>query len=411
MPPTTRLPTVEFRSLLLAPIRVRLRTLHTFVRPQCAPVVVRCAATCLAQRRSLHLYKMARAKTALGSHKVLDFDRYEVRSPGESKHRVNLVRWEKGQDWNKNFIVVKENLSLEELYEHVSPGNFIYQADQLSKKLEGNLEELQDQKIAAQNNNYAIGVAKEKKWHGPDQISKKTKQNAIRDGEQMGPLKNIILLLSNPVSYKHLSLDRAYQFIELGSPVEFRIRLCNSATAMKKKVMGPNPELVPWMMDHFPHVRPDFILKAMPEGTIYIVDPVTDGRMVQFVLGKRVKQGPKLDLTTRLFRVKTAVEKSLPRNPMAQRYMFRKVKHRDGKIFDGEQVRPVTEEEKAQQKKLIEKAAKGTRSLTIREPQREATSKESTGLRLNKMAEIDELKSYPKSPKAPKYKHQRGKKK
>lgn len=318
------------------------------------------------------------------------------------------MRWPKDKDWKGQFIVAKENISLEELYEHVSPGNFIYQADKLPKQLDGHFEELRDQNIPAQNNNYAIGVAKEKKWNGADQVSKKAIKNAQMDGEQLGPLKNIIMLLSNPVSYKHLSLDRAYQFIELGSPVEFRIRLCNSATGMKKKATTPNPELVPWMMDHFPHIRPDFILKAMPEGTAYMVDPVTDGRMVQFVLSKPVKQAPKLDLTTRLFRVKTAVEKSLPRNPMAQRYLYRKVKYPDGEIFDGEQVRPMTEEEKAQQKNLVEDAAKGIRRLTIREPpedaeQDEASSKKSPGLRLNKTGEIarkqqrvGELDSYPK---------------
>ncbi|KAJ4402401.1 hypothetical protein N0V91_007266 [Didymella pomorum] len=331
---------------------------------------------------------MARAKTALGSHKVLDFDRYEVKPPGESTHKVNLIRWGKDQDGKDEFIKVKENLTLEELYEHVSPGNFIYQADQLSKKLEGKLEELRDQDVAVQNNNYAIGVAKEKQLMGSDQVSKKLKQNAPKNGEQMGPLKNVIMLLSNPVNWKHLTLDRAYQFIELGSPVEFRIRLCNSATAIKNKSSNPDPELVPWMMDHFPHIRPDFILKAMPEGTTYIVKPVTDGRMVQFVLGKPTRQVPKIDLTTRLFRVKTAVEKSLPRNPMAQRYMFRKMKQKDGQIFDGEQVRAMTEEEKEHQKKLKEAAAKGTRRLTLSHLHKGADdlqSNQETGLKVKKM--------------------------
>lgn len=386
MPLTTRLSTVEFRSLLLAPIRVRLRTLHTFARPQCAPLALRRAApaaACLAQRRSLHLYKMARAKTSLGSHKILDFDKFQVKPPSESGHRVNLVRWPKGKDWKDKFTTVKENLSLEELFEHVSPGNFIYQADQIPKKYDGKFEELRDQNIPAQNNNYAIGVAYEKKWSGPDQVSKRTQKSAQKDNEQMGSLKNVIQLLSNPVSYKHLSLDRAYQFIELGSPVEFRIRLCTSAIAMKKK--AADPELVPWMMDHFPHLRPDFILKAMPEGTTYIVEPVTDGRMVQFVVGRRAKQAPKLDLTTRLFRVKKAVEQSLPRNPMAQRYLFRKVKHPDGKLFDGERVRAMTEEEKAHQEKIIEDAAKGVKPLTIRPNQVGEQDQDTPAFRLNKM--------------------------
>ncbi|KAF3041516.1 hypothetical protein E8E12_004384 [Didymella heteroderae] len=396
MPSTARLPTVEFRSLLLAPIRIRLRTLHTFVRPQCAPVAQRRvspAATCLAQRRSLHLYKTARAKTALGMHKVLDFARYQIKPPGDSTHRVNLVRWAKGKDWKDKFIVVKKNLSLEELYEHVSPGKFIYQADQIPKKLDGKFEELRDQNIPAQSNNYAIGLAKEKKWNHADQVSKKVIQSAQKDGEQHGPLKNVIMLLSNPVGFKHLSLDRAYQFIELGSPVEFRIRLCNSAVAVKNKVMAPNPELVPWMMDHFPHLRPDFILKAMPKDTVYIIEPVTDGRMVQFVLGKPAAQGPKLNLTTRLFRVKTAVEKSLPDNVMAQRYQHRKLKQPGDRIFDGGRMRDMTQEEKVQQKKIKENAAKKRRMpIQVR-----ADAKENKAAPEEENREkVEELKASPK---------------
>ncbi|KAJ4378984.1 hypothetical protein N0V86_005861 [Didymella sp. IMI 355093] len=335
-------PTVEFRSLLLAPIRVRLQTLLPLSRPQCAPVALSRAApaaNCVAQRRSLHLYKTARAKTALGMHKILDFVRFDVKPPSESTHRVNLVKWGKGKEFNDKFTIVKENLSLEELYEHVSHGQFIYQADQIPKRIDGKFKDLRDHNIPAQSNNYAIGIAKQTEWNSVDQVSNKVKHAAQKDGNQLGALKTVIMLLSNPVSYKLLSLDRAYQFVELGSPVEFRIRLHDSAVAVKKKAAVPDPELVPWMMDHFPHLRPDFILKAMPAGTKYVVNPVTDGRIVQFVVGRDVKQAPKLDLTTRLFRVKKAVENTLPNNPMAQRYQYRKTKQPDQKVSDGEGLR------------------------------------------------------------------------
>jgi hypothetical protein len=337
MPPLP--PTVEFRSLLLAPIRVRIQTLHTLSRPQCAPVALRRATpavNCLAQRRSLHLYKTARAKTALSMHKILDFVRFDVKPPSESTHRVNLVRWEKRKEVENNFTIVKENLSLEELYEQVSHGQFIFQADLIPKKLDGKFKDLRDQNIPAQSNNYAIGITKQTEWNAVDQVSQKVKRTAQKDGNQRGALKTVIMLLSNPLSYKLLSLDRAYQFVELGSPVEFRIRLHDSAVATKKKGTVPDPELVPWMMDHFPHLRPDFILKAMPAGTKYVIDPVTDGRTVQFVVGKDVKQAPKLNLTTRLFRVKKAVEDTLPNNPMAQHYHERKTKQPDQKVSDGE---------------------------------------------------------------------------
>jgi hypothetical protein len=152
MPPTTRLPTVQFRSLLSPPIRIRLQTLYNFVRPQCATAPL--GAPCLAQRRSLHLYKTAKATTALGMHKVLFFDRYHPTPPSESKHKVNLVAS------TTDRRVIAEGLSLQELYDnHVDHGKILYMVDPVLKKVDGSLSRLQENNVQSSNNNFALLAA------------------------------------------------------------------------------------------------------------------------------------------------------------------------------------------------------------------------------------------------------------
>ena len=305
MPPTARLPTVRFLSLLSPPIRIGLKTLHNFVRPQCATAPS--AATCLAQRRSLHLYKTAKATTALGMHKVLDFDRYHLKPPSESKHKVNLVASMTDRR------VIAEGLSLQELYDnHVDHGKILYMVDPVLKKNDGLLTRLQEHNVHLSNNNYALVDA------GSIPHNVKNSQKARK---QLGALKNCIFLLSTPPAHTRLLLDRSYQFIEHGSPVEFRIRL--SGTGQEKKADG-QPDLVPWMFEHFPHMRPDFLLKSMPAGTEYLIQPFTNGAMVQFVLAVPAQQGPKLDLSVRLERVKNRVKDTIHVNRMALNYLNKK---------------------------------------------------------------------------------------
>ncbi|OSS48080.1 hypothetical protein B5807_06614 [Epicoccum nigrum] len=309
MPPTTRLPTVRFRSLLSPPIRIRSQTLHDFIRPQCATAPL--AATCPAQRRSLHLFKTAKATTALGMHKVLFFDRCDPAPPSESKHKVNLLANATDRS------VIAEDLSLQELYDkYVDHGKILYMVDPVLKKVEGSLSRLQENNIPSQNKNYALLDA------GTLPHNVKNSQKLLK---QHGALKNTIFLLSSPPAYTRLALDRSYQFITHGSPVEFRIRFSGPA---KKRGAGPglhnDHDLMPWVFEHFPHMRPDFILKSMPAGTEYMVKPFTDGEIVQFVLALPVEKGSKIDLTVRLQRVKNQVEKTLPKNKMAHNYLVKR---------------------------------------------------------------------------------------
>lgn len=265
------------------------------------------AATCLAQRRSLHLYKTAKATTALGMHKVLFFDRYHPTPPSESKHKVNLVASMTDRS------VIAEGLSLQELYDnYVDHGKLLYMADPVLKKVDGSLTRLQENNVQSSNNNYALLDA------GSLPFNIKNSQKAHK---QHGALKNTIFLLSSPPAYTRLALDRSYQFITHGSPVEFRIRLSGPG---QEKNQAPDSDLLPWMFEHFPHMRPDFILKSMPAGTEYMIQPYTNGEMVQFVLAMPAQKGPKIDLTVRLERVKKQVQDTVPVNKMAMNYLAKR---------------------------------------------------------------------------------------
>jgi hypothetical protein len=243
-------------------------------------------------------------------HKVLFFDRYHPTPPSESKHKVNLVAS------TTDRRVIAEGLSLQELYDnHVDHGKILYMVDPVLKKNDGSLSRLQENNVQSSNNNFALVVA------GSIPFNIKNSQKARK---QHGALKNTIFLLSSPPEYTRLALDRSYQFISHGSPVEFRIRL--SGPGQETKVVPgqhSNRDLLPWLFEHFPHMRPDFILKSMPAGTEYMVQPFTNGGIVQFVLAMPAQKGPKLDLTVRLEKVKKRVADTVPANKMAQNYLVK----------------------------------------------------------------------------------------
>jgi hypothetical protein len=129
-------------------------------------------------------------------------------------------------------------------------------------------------------------------------------------GRERESLKNINFNLASPVEYCKISLDRAYQFIEAGSPVEIRTRLQGQMLAKEDRIKPGDPEVWPWIHKYFPHLRPDFILKSMPEGTVFLINPVSDGRIVQWVMSKSAQETAPVDLTKRLLRVKESVKQS-----------------------------------------------------------------------------------------------------
>jgi hypothetical protein len=298
MRPSARIPTVEFRSLLLPPIRVSLRALQSLHRPQCLsnrPVAGRTPQCLAQQRRSLVLYKTATSKTVLGQQKVLPFDLYKVGSPGDSAHEVNLVRGGK---------TIAENISLEELYEkHVKPGQLIHLTEAIEKNLTTDIARLKEKNT--QLSLRTFGIFEPRSIPG-------NKKDADA-GKGRGALRVTALNLSSPPKFFQLALDRSYQFIEYGSPVEFTIAIKRSRVSKEERLKGSSDkEAWPWIHEHFPHLRPDFILKSMPEGSMWAVEPVTDGRILQFVIicPSTMNRNP-VNHTKRLFSVKESVQKHI----------------------------------------------------------------------------------------------------
>ena len=229
-------------------------------------------------------------------HKVLVFSPYEIAEPAASEHKVNLVKGD------NDTTTVAKDVSLQELYDnHVKPGYMLYLTQPLKKATAENLKKLMSENIPGEVRNYAMAKAH----------THFVKVEAAQKGHQLGALKVIIVRLSSPVEYFKLSLDRAYQFIANGSPVEIRIRIKGAHVGKEERLKPGDANAWPWMHDHFPHLRPDFILKAMPEGSMYLIKPVSDGRTVQFVISKPAKKMPRVDLNKRLLSVQKSVEQSV----------------------------------------------------------------------------------------------------
>ncbi|CAA9963802.1 hypothetical protein CFE70_007555 [Pyrenophora teres f. teres 0-1] len=309
MPPATRLSTVEFRSLLLPPVRVSLSSLQTFHRPQYALCAAR-PSQCVEQRRALNLYKTARSLTVLGQHKILTFERYDVEEASprdQSKHLVNLYEAKKNTNDHK---LIAENISLQTLYDkHMRDGQLIYCLKKMEKKTVQTLRVTKPEVIEEYRN---VALLKSHTHSVPIQRSQ-----AMTNGINLGPLKVVIFTIASPPDYVRMCMDRAYQFIENGCPVEMRIRMQNHKLTKEERIRAGDPEVWPWVHARFPHLRPDFIIKSMPEGTKYFVDPVSDGRIVQWVMGKPAKNQRKMDFTKRLFTVKQSVQRSIKEGQQA----------------------------------------------------------------------------------------------
>lgn len=238
-------------------------------------------------------------------HKVLPFDKYEIAPPTASEHRVTLVDNKK----NSNEVLAAD-ITLQELYDHVKPGQLLHLTAEVPKRIAGKIASLKAENAASTHKYYS--------FFAPYTIP----GNRVdpKKGKGPGALRCLPMNLEAPVAYYKLNLDRAYQFIEAGSPVEFRLRI-KGATQKKEQRMKPGDiNNWIWLHDHFPHLRPDFILKSMPEGSRYMIEPVSDGKKVLFVIVKPNKNITHSfgNLTNRLFKVKASVEASVDKGSQGQ---------------------------------------------------------------------------------------------
>lgn len=232
-------------------------------------------------------------------YKVLTFEPYTIPQRSASEHKVNLVK-----DINDREIIAAD-VTLQELYDnHVKPGEMLVLCDAIDKKLAENPKYLAERETASTARNYTLHKAHSQ----PIKIKTRTKGTALSE------LKVIPLALSQPASHLRYALDRAYQFVEAGSPVEVRIAIKRGQSTRMSRITRGDETAWPWMHNHFPHLRPDFILRAMPPDTIFLIDPVSDGKEVSWVMASKEKKvGTAKQLSRRFLKVKEAVKKSIDR--------------------------------------------------------------------------------------------------
>jgi hypothetical protein len=252
----------------------------------------------MTQRRGMNLYKTARAKTLLGQHKALIFEPYELAPLSATEYRINLFEADKHHD---KHTLIAEDVSFQDVYDkYVKDGYMLYSMKQLKKGMANEFKDGKKPDVLDEYRNYSFVKAH----------SHRIPLNSAQKGRQIGGLKNIIFNESSPLSHYRICMDRAYQFIENGSPVEFRIRL-QSKVAKADRLKHGDPTVWPWMHAHFPHLRPDFIQKGMPAGTEYLINPVSDGRVCQWVLAKPAPESNKANLDKRFEKIKRSVVSSI----------------------------------------------------------------------------------------------------
>jgi hypothetical protein len=290
--PQLRLPSATAVALLPPPLKNSLQSL-LWLNHRFPPAVPPSALQC----RAFHLWRTATARTTLGMHKVVPFYRYEPPTPAESTHRINL--------WDSPYgEVVAENVTLEEVYnKHIRPGHILY----LCEKIDAN--RIVDHIKADQCKDYAFMNPYSTNAHV--KFDKPMYTNEERtEVKQHGELKKIPILATVSVDHYQLQMDRTFRLIEGGCKVEFLVKMKNHKIP-KEERLKPGPEdMWPWMHNHLPHLRPDFILKAMPEGTVYLIEPVSDGKSCMWVMALP-SPSFRQDLTRRLFKVKGAITSSI----------------------------------------------------------------------------------------------------
>jgi hypothetical protein len=299
-----RLPSVTVVSLLSPSFAVSLQSL-SWLNRRLPSAVPPSAPQC----RALHLYLTSRARTVLGMHKLIPFKLYQPPPLAKATHRINIYDKHGGG-------LVAENITLLEAYNnHVKPGHMLHLCDPMPPASR-DVESMKAENTADEFNNYAI--LKAYSTNAMVKIEKPAYANEEKTKvKQWGPLKEVHLLSTSPVEYHRQMLDKAYRFVEGGRPVEVTLKMRGKKIPKKDKLTPGPADHWPWIHNHFPHLRPDFVLKAMPMGTVYVVEPVSDGRVCQWVMAlPSITQ--RFNLTKRLFKVQQAVSTSIKDGKQAE---------------------------------------------------------------------------------------------
>jgi hypothetical protein len=211
-------------------------------------------------------------------HALLPWGKYKLPRLEESPHKVDLVG-EKGERF-------ATGISLDKARECVRPGRFLIPMKTPTKRETNDLLEKRGDLCAFKSYKLTrfrpVRAAPTKVVKPEDSESNKYVPKALR-GIRQG-LKQILYDLTSPADYFEICLRRAYAFLDAGHPVEFTFRYSRDKIRREEKHKKGDARVWHWLHAHFPHLRPDIILEAMPEGAYYLLEPFSDGRALKFIL-------------------------------------------------------------------------------------------------------------------------------
>ena len=237
---------------------------------------------------------------------------------------MKLVHTEDGSQVKE---MVAQDITLKHAYEnYVAPGRMILLADTVTKlDVPMRLALLKEKGTVNQFRDYVIldaySTGRSATMRSPGKIKHSWEITHMKS------LREFHFMLSSQLQHNAQQMDQAYQVLELGCPVEFSMRT-RQITEQKFDELGLHEDdTFGYIYRHFPHLRPDFVLKSMPTGTRYLVKPFSNGRHVQFVLGcgsSRLDNFRSTDLTNRLLRVQKMVKQSVkPKTAKGKRAKYR----------------------------------------------------------------------------------------
>ncbi|KAL5451869.1 hypothetical protein PMIN05_000255 [Paraphaeosphaeria minitans] len=247
-------------------------------------------------------------------HKIMNYERYDPPTIAELDHKINILKDVENDVGGKVRETVAEGVTLGQVFDdYIEPGKILRLAGTMPRiDTPPNKDAMEKRRSADRYRDYvvfdAFSTGAQAEVGGRKATRARGNHNEIT---HMLGLREVKLQLGTPMTHFAQMLDKAYQFIELGCPVEFDIciRHCTDKQAAVL-FKGSNPiNSLDYVYKHFPHLRSDFIHKSMPIGTRWIVYPFTNSRHVQFVLGRATKRDEfgMSNFTKRVLKVQKAV--------------------------------------------------------------------------------------------------------
>ncbi|KAF2731411.1 hypothetical protein EJ04DRAFT_514599 [Polyplosphaeria fusca] len=242
---------------------------------------IRCRApstTVFLLRRSLQLHHLPRLPLENFDrwHPFALFELYERRHPDPLASAHKILIWDQAGPNRK--LIGKDVSVRDALAEYVKDGEALCPIEVPGTHKNG-WKHLKENSTHLECNNYTV----EHLDYGSVPIDPTTTVRWSSDPWEN--VKMIPLQPSTPVLYWKEALHRMYHFLKAGYPVEVSLKLDRKKILRHEKVLvQDDPEAWPWMLEHFPHLQPQFFHRAMPKGTLISVAPFSDGNSLQWIM-------------------------------------------------------------------------------------------------------------------------------